>query len=1785
MKRILTLIFIFSFFSSCDQLAKVGIKRLGFGKEVELLQNLIFEFNKDLVSEIDLNHWESTAYLNFEPKIQGKFKWIGKNELVFSPSQPLKFATEYTATLTPKLLKRKKGELTLDKKETIKFKTPSLQVKNAHAYAVVDEQKQKRTHVLLELNGKYDSHNFKEEIEVLSDGKPVDFNLAGADNSNDLILNLPGNLNAKNIQVKIAEQKGNPAKFQAAESLDIPLKRNDKLEIITYQTSFRKLKGYVLIKTSQAVEVSEVLKYLKISPKINFSIDPAEGGFTIEGDFNQDDVYTLTIDSKQSGVLGGKMDDVFEREIYFGEIDPFLEFTNRKAQYLSSQGNRNIGVNIVNIPKVRIKMAKVYENNLLPFLKSAYTYYNDDGSTYRYFHNAELYSEEISNKSIETADLPSKQGVSILNLPLPEQQSRKGVYYISIGSEDDYYRQIQKMVSVSDIGLISKLSRNQEELTVFASSIMTTAALKGVEVKLVSQNNQEMAKGETDKYGVVTFKDLKKKYPGFKVELVTANLKNDFNYILFDDAEIESSKFDVGGKNPSASGLEAFIYGDREIYRPGETIRFNAVVRDFFWNAQSNFPVKIKVKQPRGKELSSILTKTNANGAIEYSLPLDKAALTGFYSLEILTGNDVLIASKSISVEDFMPDRIKVQLEVPAKVNAPGKATAKITATNLFGPPASNKPYEMEFSVGFKKFAPKGYEDFNFGINDKTRFDKELITGTTNSEGIGTETFEVSDKLLNRGLLEGKIMVSVFDESNRPVHRLQSFDIYTQQKFLGMRLPSYFTATHSPYPFELVAFDANEKVVSSMASLEIYLLDYQTVLEKTENGLRYVSKKKENLVKTQQVNINGRTRVTDFIPKISGEYEIRLFLPNAESYVSSTFYAYGYGDRSSFEVDTDGEIQITTDKEQYAVGETVKAIFQTPFDGKLLVTIENEGVLEYKYLETGQKSAGFNFKLNDSHLPNIYISAVLVRSMDQPEMPLMSAHGLKSIKVEDQKRQIPIEIIAAAKARSKTHQVVEVKSTPNTELTVAVVDEGILQLKNTDTPDIYNYFYQKRALGTQSFDLYPLLLPEIALNKTSKTGGDAGLGKRVNPLANGRAELVAKWSGIITTDASGKARFEYDIPEFLGSLRVMVVAYNQEKFGSADFNTIVSDPVSMSVGMPLFLSPDDKVNVPVTFFNTTGEKQTIKITASTEGKIQAGASGLKEMVLEPNQEKFTVIELTSEKEIGLGKLTVVADNGKEKFSKTTEIAVRPAGSLYKSGVSGTLVKDKELTFVAPDDFMKGTLSSKVFISSTPMLQFGHRLRNLLEYPYGCTEQVISRAFAQLYFEDLAEAFYGDSEGYETGRSERNPRVNVQATIDKLVESQSYSGGLPYWPGNDYDHWWTTAYGLHFAIEAQKAGYDVPKEFISELIRYLMYQGSMEDNLNEIYYVAENTGKVKKERIKTELPYSLYVLSLTDFPNLPGMNELRAEYDRLNTDQKFLLACAYLQIGDERSFRALLPSSYTRGNYDPMTYGSFSSPIRNMALVLNALVESDPENNQIAALTQSINGVLSNKNTWLNTQELAFSLMAVGKILRNQDSNAKAVMSYEGKQMKTIDKKGEWIDLMDYPKGIKISGEKMFYYQVNEGIPLFSQTPVEDKGLQARRAYFTRDGKQITSSTIKPNQLVVVRLTVSTTKDIPYPVDNVVLTDIIPAGLEIENPRIVGDRDMPWIKDASEPDYMDIRDDRIHFFVTADTKPKNYYYLVRGVTQGSFIQGSVSADAMYNPFLRSYWGGGRIKVEN
>ncbi|CAH0995922.1 Alpha-2-macroglobulin [Emticicia aquatica] len=1788
------------FITSCSKLNEVSVAARNFEDEIQLAQNLVFTFNKDLVSDSDLENWQAVEYVRIEPKVEGVFKWSAKNELVFSPSNGFKGATNYKAVITKAILGKATTKNYSLGTDSFEFHTPYLKPEKLESYWMKGADGKPTAKVKVDFNYPVQETDVTNLLKVQLEDADTKFSLNSTPNDQKLVLaldnapSLKDESSLKTIIEKGVKIAGNAGSTQEKVELDGVLPSPYSVKIVDIETGFDKNQGFVKVITTQQIVGDNLKDAFKIEPAVETQTELTENGFIIKGFFSASEAYTLTLKDNLRGTLGAKLDGEFTKDLFFGEMPASIEFTSKKGLYLSSKGSRNVGIRITNIPKVKLKIVKIYENNLLSYVRNNryenYDYNGEESTPNGFNYGTDdqgIYSDVVIDRTIETGNLSKIHGVSVLNMPMPEQDKLRGVYLVNLNSNDEYYQNATKLVSVSDLGIIAKKSADGNELMVFVNSIIDAEPMSGVEIKLISTNNQIMETQKTDGKGVIIFEKLKEKAPNFNLAMVTARTEDDFNYMLLEDTKIETSRFEVDGKRANETGFDAFVYGDRDIYRPGETIHFNTVLRDAKWSSTEDIPLKIRVLLPNGREFKSFLKNTNAQGAIETSIQLDRSAVTGTYTIEILNGNDVLLTSKPISIEEFMPDRIKVDVSAKDIYRTGETVNLLATATNLFGPPASNRNYEMDFSLKRKAFFAKGFEEYSFDIQNDTKFEHDLRQGSTDENGLAKQAFELSTTYQDMGVLEGKTFVTVFDETGRPLNRVKTFDVFTQDTFFGIGLSDYYVGTHVPMTIPLAAVSTEGKAKSANAEVSIYRIDYQTVVEKTDGVIRYNSKRQEKLVLTKGVNfLSGKSSVK-FIPQVSGEYEIRIAHAGAKSFASRNFYAYGFGNTSSsaFEVSNEGQVLMEFDKEKYEVGDNAKVLMKTPFIGKMLVTVEKGNVLEHFYVETDKKSAEIDIKVTEEMLPNVYVTATLIRPIKNNDMPLTVAHGFAPMKVEKSSNHLPIEIVAVKESRSKRKQKVTIKTKANTELTISIVDEGILQIKNFKTPDIYNYFYQKQALEVSSHDLYQFLFPELSLASSSVGGDGYNLEKRVNPLSNGRTKLMAVWSGILKTGMSGETTFEFEIPQFSGDLRIMAVAYKDEAFGSANANMKVKDPIVISTGAPRFLSPNDEVMIPVTITNTTKTATTVNASVNLSGGLTLQGVNSQSVTVAAGKEARAMFSVKAPTSIGTGSISVVVNGFKEKFSEKIELTVRPSTSLLKTSLSGVILAGKTESVNLGNNYMAGTAQASLLVSRSPMVQFAKQLDYLLCYPHGCVEQTVSKAFPQLYFSDFTKTIAKNSRSLKAaGENDWNPQFNVQSAIRKIENMQLANGALSYWQGGDYESWWGTAFAAHFLIEAKKADYEINEDNLSKMLDYLTTKTSMQD-LTEIDYIFNETGSwISRTIARHEMIYSLYTLAMAGKANQPVMNYYKSNANLLTTDERYMLGASFAQIGDESSFKQLLPKDYSIENTQKQTGGSFASPIRNLAISLNSLVESDPENLQIPKLARVLSQAIKN-SPYLSTQESVFSFLALGKIAkRNGESNVTASLSVNNKIFASFTGTdlsfekgiaGQTINIATKGKG------GLYYFTQQEGLSATGAYTEEDNFLKVRRQFLNRNGEPISGS-LKQNQLVVVKVSISST--LGTPVENVVVTDMLPAAFEIENPRLNEDRNMTWIKNAATPQYFDIRDDRINFYTTADASEKTFYYLVRVVSRGKFVLGPVAADAMYNGDYRSYSGGGKVIVE-
>jgi uncharacterized repeat protein (TIGR01451 family) len=1790
----LAVVYILFLLAACNSKNRVNLVATNARDEVPTLGNLVFTFDKNLVGDTLLNAWDTTDYIHFDPPITGRFRWNSAYELTFSPDHDLDPATDYKATFTNKIVSH--CQYKMGNMQDVNFHTAYQRLESANAlWTLLDENSQIPVgQVELFFFYKINPSQLKEKLSVEVDGAKTDFNLVTSQIDNHVAINI---LNLKvedrdyNIKVNIASgllPEGGKNGTKEPIEYKVTLQSPYILNINNVEAEHDGNTGTVHVFTSQQVSPDGLDNLIKFDPPVTFKTHITQDGIIITSDkFDVSHEYTMTLKAGMKGRIGGTLKADFSHAVAFGQLEPSIKFANSKGVYLTPKGAKNIEVNIINVPQVTVTIYKIYENNLLA-ANRGYGDYMDEGSDENYVdqsgernYGGELQvGDKVYEATINTKDLPKKGNSRLFKFDFPDKlQEYKGLFKLSIRSQNQYYLNESRFISLSDIGLIAKDGR--DKMFVFANSIKTAASMSGVTISVYGVNNQVMGTAVTNSDGVAEVEMKHRDFSGFRPAMILAKTSSgDFNYMPFNTTRVETSRFDVGGKRANSTGLDAFVYSERDMYRPGETIHPSVVIRDQHWHSPGEIPVKLTFLLPNGQELKTFKKTLNDQGSMEVAIELSPAAITGSYSLQVFTSNDVLLATKSIMVEEFMPDRIKVTTSLDKPFLKPNdKAKLSINAVNFFGPPAADRNYEVEMQVRQREFSPKKYNSFNFSLADQnTSYEKVERSGTTDEKGNATQTFDIPAGYANSGILQADIFSTVFDESGRPVSRRSDVDIYTQDVFYGIDHDGYYYyPLNQAIRFPVIALDKNEKPMTVQGHIIVIKHDYKTVLSRSNEYFRYESQKEDRTIVDQVINIGGENTVYSFVPKTPGDYEIRLAKPGASSYVMWSFYSYGgygYNSNSSFEVDNEGNIDISLDKDKYNVGETAKVLFKAPFNGRILVTLESDHVIDHFYLNTDKRTASTTMNIKAAYLPNAYITATLIKPHEETDLPLTVAHGFMPIIVEDKSNKIPVQIISEKSVRSRTHQHVTVRAAPNCKVTLAAVDEGILQITAYKTPNPYGFFYQKRALDVNSFDLYPLLFPEVT-NSISSSGGDGSdLTKRVNPVKNKRVKLLSYWSGITDASGNGEGKFEFDIPQFSGEVRLMAVAYKDQSFGSAEEHMTVADPIVIVTSLPRFISPRDTVEVPVTVSNTTASAIGASVSIKAQGPIQFIGEQSKSVKINGKAEARVIFKLVANGTPDEAKVTVDVSGAGEKFQDVTDITVRPAASLQKGNGSGSIEGGTTKSLEIGDArFIPAMQDYKLTISRSPMVEFSDHLTYLVQYPYGCTEQTVSAAFPQLYFQELS--------GLMSPTLAKSANYNINEAIRKIKMRQLYNGGLTLWDGEGTECWWASVYAAHFLIEAKKAGYDVSDDLLDKLYTYLNAK-LRNHELIDWYY---NRGQNKKVA-PHEVGYSLYVLALAGKQDASTMNYYKSNPQLLTLDCRYLLSAAYALAGDKGKFKEMLPSTFVGDVSDKETGGSFASAVRDEAIALDVLAEVDPQNQQIPLMTRHVSESIR-KDYYLSTQERVFSFLALGKVLRqNAKSTVTAQVKVNGKVVG--DFKGQSINLTRKQLGgskVEITTQgsgKLYYFYSNEGITADGSYKQEDSYIKVRKQFYDRFGRPVSGSSFKQNDLIIIGITIENTYN--RGIDNVVITDMLPAGFEIENPRLKEVPGMDWIKDESTPTASDYRDDRVNLFTNLYYGgTQHYYYAVRCVSPGTYVMGPVMADAMYAGEYHSYNGGGIVKI--
>lgn len=665
----------------------------------------------------------------------------------------------------------------------------------------------------------------------------------------------------------------------------------------------------------------------------------------------------------------------------------------------------------------------------------------------------------------------------------------------------------------------------------------------------------------------------------------------------------------------------------------------------------------------------------------------------------------------------------------------------------------------------------------------------------------------------------------------------------------------------------------------------------------------------------------------------------------------------------------------------------------------------------------------------------------------------------------------------------------------------------------------------------------------------------------------------------MTANSSGICTFPVNIPQFSGSLRVMAVAYKNNKFGSAEKSMKVSDPIVISTSLPRFMSPGDDVAVAVNLSNTTKQSTSAKVTIKAGSPLSVKGKSTASVNIKAGSDEVVIFNVSSAA-IGSGTVNITVDAMGQQFAQDISIPVRPAAGLTYVTGSGIVKGNGAATLKPNAKFMPLGTVSKLVLSKNPAVQYLDRLGDLVRYPYGCLEQTTSAAFPQIYLRDIANMM--KQSGKEQVIDAASAEYNVQQAINKVEAYQLYNGGFSMWPSGGNDDPWISAYITHFLIEARNAGYETNDLKMASALKYLQEKVKSRETYT-YFFTAPNGQIMSKVYPRKEIFYSMFVLALADKAPTPTMNFFKSQAAQLAADSRYLLAAAYHLSGDRKSAQAVIPKMFPSDRINPMDGDGYASPVRDIAISLLALLDSDPTNGQVADFVRIL-GESIKAQKYYSTQDNAFTMLAMGKFAKsNANADVKADVSINGKVVATFDNKDLILNnnLLNSQVVINAKGSgKLFYYYEVSGIPMTPAPGQADNYLKVRKYYYDRNGKEITDLKFEQNDLIKVKLVVEAIDRTS--IKNVAVTDLLPACFEIENTRLQGENAVGETN-QSNASYVDIRDDRISFFADVWTS-QTFWYTVRAVSKGSYVLGPVSADAMYNGMFHSRSGSGRVEVK-
>lgn len=1519
--------------------------------------------------------------------------------------------------------------------------------------------------------------------------------------------------------------------------------------------------------------------YVRVTPGDKPAVEVAGQSLCLSGlDFDTD--YRATLRAGLPSARGDKLERPQEVAIAFGDKPAYVGFAG-DGVILPRLEADGLGIETINVEKIEIMVRRVSDRALARKQIVAGEAVGEDDYYYGYGDDSgEDVGVVIYKGELEIDSDRNQTATSVFALGAALDQLKPGAYFVQVrdvspGADKNRAAQAWRWVMFTDIALTTYSS--SEGVDVFARSITTARPLAGINLALIAANNDELGAAITNADGRARFDAaaINGDYPLTPRMIMAYGPQDDFAAIDLDRAPLDLSDRDVGGRAAPAK-VDAFVYFDRGIYRPGETVHITGLLRDAAGLAVVDRPLTLTIRRPNYTQARKVRIEQSQIGGFTYDFDVPASAPRGQWSVAIEADGVGAAGSQSFSVEDFVPQRLEVTIDVDdATPIRPGE-TRSVTVKSrfLYGAPASGLDVEAEARLRLDPNPFPKLPGYRYGAVDD-RFNErflKLANAKLDANGQASVDLAIDDAPKGVGApMRADLVVGVVEPGGRIVRESARIPVRPDDRYVGVKLEGEGGGVGQGEPLSIDAVLIDWQGAQVAGDLEWRLVeeDYWFDWYREDGEWRWRRSFKDILVGEGKAKAVAAapTRITQRLDP--GSYRMMVTDPETGARSDIRFYvgwrSYAAG------ADTPDQASLTPPTDKVAPGARARLFLNPPYAGEAIIAVATDKVQAVQRVKVEKKGREIIIDTDPSWGAGFYVLATIVTPRDTLNRPVpRRAMAVAYVPFDMSARKLDVAIEAPEMMRPRQHVDLPVKISGAQRgeavmLTLAAVDEGILRLTKFASPDPVDHYYGKKSLGVAIRDDYGRIL-HANLGAPARFGGDqlGGEGLTVVPTKS-----VALFEGIVTVGPDGAVKVPVDIPDFNGELRLMAIAWSADKLGAAAQALTIRDPVPAELALPRFLAPGDKANATLLIDNVDGSAGDYKVTVTGDGPVSLSQT---ETFALPKGEKRTELFSLSVSDVGIGGVSLNVEGPGFSVSRSYPIEVRTP--YFPVTQTSTASLEPNETFVANasliEPFVPGSSEVTVSFSRLRGVEPGPLLDALYRYPYGCTEQLTSSAMPLLFVDVL---------GGEAGRGpERAVRPRVQTAINKLLDRQSADGAFGLWrEGDGAASPWLGAYVTDFLYRAKEQGYGVPDESVERAYDALAQIARVDRWISVNYamraYTGHGSNDSNENLRRRAVAYAFYVLARAGRADL---SDLRYFHDALLEKTPSPLARAHIAaalalMGDKaRSASAFAKAVEAIGWQNTGDY--YQTALRDVAGIL-ALAAEVGRTSLVDDVSERFTTLMKEPER-LHTQEKAFVLLAAQALLRKAGPMA-------------LSRDGQRLDKLPPAPSFALSSDELArtvgYANTGDG-PIFRTVmvsgaprqapPAVAQGFSIEKRVATRDGRPANLAAARQNDRFVIVLTGAAAADRLHPA---VIADLLPAGFEIETILIPDDGAMrrnsgpyKWIGAISYARIAEARDDR---FVAAIDLYRDRFtlaYVVRAVTPGEFILPGAVIEDMYRP---------------